>query len=250
MSRPLGPLVVVCAAFSLLGTAPAAAAGEPGNTNGGLCGRAACVDAHDPPAPPPTYREPADTGHETPQGSGSSCGIQVQPRLPHICSNYAGDPEPTVSTAELGQDALALLPLPKPLIVTAPPTDTKMLVNMPTWFWIAESQRGSQSKTARAGDVWATVTAEAFKMKIDPGDDSDPIFCRTPGKPYSSEADSDGACTYAYTLSGTYDATVTVYWAPRWHGSDGNGGNIRTLTRSSTVQLNVVEARSELIDNP
>ncbi|MQA01726.1 MAG: hypothetical protein GEV07_02995 [Streptosporangiales bacterium] len=121
---------------------------------------------------------------------------------------------------------------------------------MPTWFWLDESQHRARSVTARADDVWAKATASAFRLRVDPGDGSAPVTCAAPGVAYAKDADEQDACRHAYKRKGTYTVRVTVSWGADWAGSDGDGGTLPTMTRSTTFQVRVVEARSELVDNP
>lgn len=152
------------------------------------------------------------------------------------------------SAVTLSQQARERLPVPAPLVRTAPPRGKKVLVHMPTWLWLDESQWGARSKTARAGDVWAKVTADARQLVIDPGDGSDLVYCEAPGLPYGEGAEVKDACTVTYDHSGTYTVRVTANWGADWAGSDGNGGELPTIGRTASFQVTVVEARSELID--
>lgn len=157
---------------------------------------------------------------------------------------------PTVTTLTLAYQARERLPIPTPLIRTAPPRGTKALVHMPHWHWLAKSQATPRSKTARARDVWATATVQAFELTIDPGDGTDPYTCAAPGTRYTKTADPDHACTHTYATSGDYTVTVTASWAGDWHGSDGNAGTLPTMNVTTTFPLHVVESRSELVDDP
>lgn len=152
------------------------------------------------------------------------------------------------SSWELAQRANNLLPVPKPLVRTAPPRGKRELVGIPTWFWLDKTQWAERSATAKAGGVSATVTASAYQIVVDPGDGSDPFTCGAPWIPYADGATSD--CTHAYTHSGRYTVTVTADWGADWTGSDGNGGTLPTIGRTVRFGVDVVQARSELIANP
>lgn len=153
-----------------------------------------------------------------------------------------------VSSRDLYQRALAILPIPNPLIKTAPPRGKRELVNMPTWFWLDKSQWGTRSKRATDGNVWAAVQASTFEIVIDPGDGTEPFTCRAPWTQY--QPGNQSSCTHAYTHSGIYTVKVTARWAADWSGSDGDGGTLPTFTRSAQFGVHVVQARSELIANP
>lgn len=152
------------------------------------------------------------------------------------------------SSWALAQRANNLLAVPKPMVRTAPPRGKRVLVGIPTWFWLDRSQWASRSATAKAGGVSATVTASAYQIVIDAGDGSDPFTCGAPWTPYADGATSD--CVHAYTHSGSYTVRVTANWGADWTGSDGNGGTLPTVGRTVRFSVQVVQARSELIANP
>lgn len=239
------------------------------------CGFAYCgnVGKTNPTAP---SRPPGDPGEGTSKtgksgrgGSGLGCAVPatLRPLTPdgrgwgkvttpaRGCEVPVGrNPnQPVVSPVVLSRQAGARLPIPKPVIVTAPPRGKTMLVRLPTWFWLDDSQADPRSATARAGGVWAKATASAYRVTVDPGDGSEPVTCDAPGVAYSHDhtaAEEEQACTHAYTHSGSYTVTVTVSWGADWAGSDGNGGTLPTLNRSARFPVKVVQARSELIDDP
>jgi hypothetical protein len=157
-------------------------------------------------------------------------------------------PTHRVSTAGLAIQATNRLPIPAPVIRTAPPRGKRELVNIATWFWLDKSQWAPRSATASAGGVSSTVTATAYELTIDLGDGSEPFTCRAPWTPYRAGAHS--TCTRAFTHSGRYTVTATVRWAADWHGSDGNGGTLPTMSRTVRFPVQVVQARSELIADP
>lgn len=114
--------------------------------------------------------------------------------------------------------------------------------------WLDESQWSTRSDTARAGRKWAKITASAQQLVIDPGDGGDVVRCAAPGVPYAHDIPAEEACTFTYARSGTYTVTVTASWGANWTGSDGDGGQLSAVGRSTSFQVTVVEARSELID--
>lgn len=155
---------------------------------------------------------------------------------------------PRVTSLQLSKRASSQLAIPNPKVETAPPRGKRMLIRMPTWFWPAESQWKPRSTTAQVDDVWAKATASPYRMVIDPGDGTDPFDCAAPWVPYDEETDVETACTHTYRHSGSYTVDVTVQWGADWAGSDGNGGTLPTLSRSTNFPTKVVESRSELID--
>lgn len=197
---------------------------------------------------------------EPPPCSGSMLSVDTGDHLGSVWSKEGvefdrcptGRPaqrEPRISTVELSRRASAQLPVPVPVVKTAPPRGKRMLVRMPAWFWLDESQWDARSARAEVGSVWAEATASAFELVIDPGDGSEPFTCDAPGVPYAEDVDEADACTHTFKRSGTYTVRVTANWGADWEGSDGNGGTLPTLGRSTSFPVRVVEARSELIAN-
>ncbi|MGH3097885.1 MAG: hypothetical protein ACRDMV_18030, partial [Streptosporangiales bacterium] len=173
------------------------------------------------------------------------------PRSPDTTTgggNNSGGDQPTVTTLTLAQRALARLPVPAPSIQTAPPRGTNALVQMPHWFWLAKTQWTSRTATAQLGGLSATVTARPTNLTIDPGDGSEAFTCTPPWTPYTHGAES--TCTHTFTHHGTYTATVTAHWTAAWTGSDGDGGALPALARTTTFPIKVVQAHSQLIADP
>lgn len=250
--------------------------GPTPSTGAKKCGKAVCLKGRETEPSNPRPELPGDPGAGTSKtgksgrgGSGPGCAVPatLRPLTPdgrgwgkvttpaRACEAPVGrNPnQPAVSPVVLSRQAGARLPIPKPVIVTAPPRGKTMLVRLPTWFWLDDSQAEPRSATARAGDVWAKATASAYRITVDPGDGSEPVTCDVPGVAYTHDhtpAEEEQACTHAYTHSGSYTVTVTVSWGADWAGSDGNGGTLPTLNRSARFPVKVVQARSELIDDP
>lgn len=246
--------------YVLTGSGQSPAHGSPPSSSGRPCRLAsvpgACVGVHG--SRPPGGHEPRDPGSGG-SGSGGSdrhtswldrhyvaCLTAIQ--LGSLASARDLCPTGHVSTAGLAVQAANRLPIPAPAIRTAPPRGKRELIGIPTWFWPAKSQWAPRSATASAGGVSSTVTATAYELTIDLGDGSDPFTCHAPWTPY--HAGRQSTCKQAFTHSGRYTVTATVRWAADWHGSDGNGGTLPTISRTATFPIHVVEARSELIANP
>lgn len=200
------------------------------------------------------------TRHGGTGATGAPCGlasVHTQKRSGRY-NNFLGPiarPCPTatkqeVSTYELALKANAEVPVPVPMILTAPPRGKREVINIPTWFWLDDSQWGKRTATATAGGASATVTASAYELLIDPGDDTGTLICHAPWSPYKKESRRRSNCTHEFKHPGRYEARVTVNWGADWSGSDGDGGTLPTIGRTVTFPIHVVEARSELIGNP
>lgn len=157
---------------------------------------------------------------------------------------------PHVTLDELVVQAATRLAPPKPLVQTAPPRGKRELVGIPTWFWLDKSQWGDRTSSASAGGLSVSITASAYELVIDPGDGSDAVVCKAPWTPYQGNPSAKSSCTHKYAHSGSYNITVTARWGADWSGSGGAGGTLPTISRSASFPVTVVQARSELIDNP
>lgn len=250
------PMIAVVAFLSLLAAEVARAQGP--STGAGSCGTPTapkyCTGVHG--SRPSSHGRP----HPSSDGSGGSGGGSsgLPPNYATYCPQMIQTgplvnrqqlcPARRVSTAGLAVQATNRLPIPAPAIRTAPARGKRELVGVPTWFWLDRNQWAARSATASAGGVSSTVTATAYELVLDVGDRSEPFTCRAPWTPYRDGGHS--SCTRAFTHSGRYTVTATVRWAADWHGSDGNGGTLPTMSRTVQFPVQVVQARSELIANP
>ncbi len=151
---------------------------------------------------------------------------------------YAGE-----RAAEL---AVSRLPLPDPDLRLSPPAGAFQLVGIPTWFWVADAW-AAQSATASVGPIAATVTATPAVLEVDTGD-GEHITCSGAGIEWAEGRSS--TCTHTYTRSsrhhpaGRYPVTATVTWDVAWTATDGDAGDLGTLTRDVTFDVLVHEAQA------
>ena len=138
------------------------------------------------------------------------------------------------------------VPLPSPGL--NPPGD--QLVGVATWLWLDGTWQAT-SATASIGTVSSTVTATPTEAVWDLGDGTS-ITCGA-GHPYDvgrapEEQSSD--CTHVYSSSsrlqpdGTFLVSVTVSYAVSWGASTGAGGDLETISRTTTVPVRVTEAQA------
>lgn len=270
--------ILVSALLPALSAAPAAALAGPGPTAGtvdphGGGGKGYDIGARSPgrPGTPRVSRPPSTRGGGgDSQGGGGNgcvsdgasgcvkdCGVAS---LTDACADFiAGEDEPaagavvTVTPGQLAQQANETLFPPKPQVRTAPKRGTKGMVGLPEWFWIPRSQWTSISETARAGAVWATVTASPQRMVIDPGGGIAPVTCPGPGTPYAYNRAAAGQrsdCSVLFTRSSAglpksaYSVTVSVVWGATWVGSGGAGGTLPEITVSTTFSLPIAEGHA------
>jgi hypothetical protein len=123
-------------------------------------------------------------------------------------------------------------------------------VNLWTYFWTDASMWKPLTATARAGGVWATVTARPVSLIFDPGDGSPPVQCADSGRPWveadGDAAPSDGACGYRYTRVTTAPITATqsITWQLTWVGSGNTSGRLSQRTTSTSGELNVMQIQT------
>lgn len=204
---------------------------------------------------------------------GKPGGLTGQPRIPvdgrkevesigpHECRSVGSDVQVCIPTspekkrsdrspADLAIMKWTRLPIPAPRVRTAPPRRNAGLVGLPEWFWVTNWR--SLGGRASAGEVWAEVNAVPQRLTIEPGDRRHLVICPGPGTAYdpSKPAVSQRTnCSYTYARSsanqpgGTFRVRVTVTWGGTWRGSDGSGGALPPLTRSTDFPLRVAEAQ-------
>ena len=109
------------------------------------------------------------------------------------------------------------------LFRTAPPAGMNV-VNVGTWFWVPKAVWKPVSATAHVvlpyGVFSVTVTATPSRLRFDPGDGSDAVWCRGPGRPWTTRlgdrARSDCMHTYRHSSDnrprGRYAAHTAVEW--------------------------------------
>jgi hypothetical protein len=157
---------------------------------------------------------------------------------------------PPVSGAELAVMARSevILELPEPR--ANPPVTAEQLVGVKTWLWLDRADWQPASATATVPGISATVTATPVATEWAMGD-GETEHCDGPGTPYTDGARTTD-CGHVYSIASTnesgglYDAMVTVVWRVRWTASDGTGGDLGTLRRTTPFQLQVGERQASL----
>ncbi|MFI0410600.1 hypothetical protein [Actinomadura sp. 3N508] len=156
-----------------------------------------------------------------------------------------------VSPAALALTEWARMPIPAPVVRTAPPRRRGGLVGLPEWFWVTNWHPLSGRVTAR--NVWVEVTARPRSMTIAPGAGEPVVRCSGPGTAYDKSrpaASQRTDCSHTFARSslhepgGAHRVRVSVVWGGTWRGSDGSGGALPPLDRSTTFRLRVAEAQA------
>jgi hypothetical protein len=120
-------------------------------------------------------------------------------------------------------------------------------VNLYTFFWTSGSSWRTLSATASAGGVSATVTARPVELVFDPGDGGAAVSCGGPGRPWmpadGNGAPTSAACAYRYVrvTRSPITSTQTIVWRITWIGTRGAGGEIPSLSTSTSGRLQVLQ---------
>jgi hypothetical protein len=154
-------------------------------------------------------------------------------------------PAPTVDPAEIAQQAVAQLALPRPDVAVNPNPPARQFTYFPTWLWLDDSSWASQSATASVPGLSVTAVAKPTKLVFSPGDGTKGVRCTGRGTPWTSGLDPDQkspTCGHTYTKPGSFTITATVTWQISWAGG-GQTGSVPDLTTTSTRTLIVTESQ-------
>lgn len=132
-------------------------------------------------------------------------------------------------------------------IVPEPTPDSIGLVGLPTWMWVdepSESTWGPITRSASAGGVTVTATAEVDRVEWEMGD-GQRVICTSAGTPYQDhfgKADSPD-CGHRYTRTSAdepddaYAVTATSFWEITWTGGGQSGTIAMDFTDSTQVRV-------------
>jgi hypothetical protein len=158
------------------------------------------------------------------------------------------DPGNIVDPGTLARRAFAELPLIYPSPRTAPPPTAKQLVGVRTWLWVDPADWQPMSATATIVGLSATVTAQPTKVIWTMGDGST-VTCNGPGTPYDPklpDSEQSSTCSHTYQHDGTYTVRATIVWTVSWAATNGQGGTLPNVQRSTEFPL-TVEQRQAVI---
>lgn len=195
------------------------------------------------------------------ENTAPSNGDEEQSIGPHECKTVKDNVQvctpvrrkeggPKVSPAQLAMEEWRRLPIPAPRVRTAPPRRAAGLVGLPEWFWVTNWR--SLGGRASAGAAWVEVSAIPQRMTIEPGDGRHTVRCPGPGAPYvptKSATSQHTNCSHTYVRSsaaqpgGAYRVRVAVDWGGTWRSSEGTGGVLPPLSRSTSFRLRIAEAQ-------
>lgn len=169
----------------------------------------------------------------------------------------------------LALQAYRELPLEFPEVRTSPPSGVPAVVHVPVVLWLEPGQWRPLSASASVPGLSATITARPVRVEWDMGGvgDDGPVSCEGPGTPYEegdvaglTMAELEGRarglwdCYHLYRVSSreditgdpaeVYEAEATLVWEVSWSASDGSGGPLPDVGRSTTFAMQVGEIQT------
>ena len=141
---------------------------------------------------------------------------------------------------------------PPPVIRMNPRVEWEQIVRLPTWMWLEGGAWAVQTARADAGEAWAEARAVPARVTWDMGN-GESVTCRDPGSSFDESRPGRSQttdCSYTYRQSSAgrpadaYTVTATVFYDVTWTGSGGAGGDLGTLTTSSSARVRVAELQA------
>lgn len=174
-----------------------------------------------------------------------------------FCRNAAGDlvvsrlfqylPGVTIiDPAELARRARNELAVTYPQPRTSPAIGIDQLVGIDTWLWIDPVAWQPLTATAAIPGLSVSATATPEHVTWVMGD-GETVVCDGPGTPFDetrSVADQSTDCSHLYQDAGDHTASVTITWSVTWSASDGSGGTLADVTRTTQFPVSVVERQA------
>jgi hypothetical protein len=135
--------------------------------------------------------------------------------------------------------------IPSPILDVNPPAEAGSVVNL--GLWLAIEPAGEIVVPARAGDVWATVTARLAETEWTFGN-GDRTRCLGTGTPISDlDVVDEGPCGYTYRRSSPEDAPYQLSVAASWtitYQSSAGSGSLGPIGATRTVDYDVDEVQT------
>lgn len=153
---------------------------------------------------------------------------------------------PTVTGADLSARARSELDVRFPEPRTNPDAGHRQLVGIDTWLWIDPAAWQPRSATASIPGLSATVTAQPTHVVWDMGDGT-VVTCDGPGTPYDTSrpaAAQSTDCSHLYQHRGIHDASATIHWSVTWTATDGDGGTLADVARTTRFTMHVAERQA------
>jgi hypothetical protein len=168
---------------------------------------------------------------------------------------------PSVDPRELALMARGRLPFPLPVVSFSPPLDSPddfLLVQFPTWIRI--ENWSTESRSASAGAVTATVTARPIRQvwDFDPRTSNSEFEggCAAQGASYDPSRPPEvqsTPCSFTFRHSSAgqphpfpdaYEAHLSVVYEITWTSNIGAGGSLGTVIRTTVMPVRVGEQQA------
>jgi hypothetical protein len=186
-----------------------------------------------------------------------------------------GGGAPMIDPETLSLQAYRELPLEFPAVRTFPPAGEPAIVHVPVVMWLDEAQWQPRTATASVPGLAATITATPVSVEWDMGgvDDDGPVTCDGPGTPFEYDevarltltewedrAPGLWDCWHVYRVTPreeitgnpaeVYQAEATMAWEVSWSATDGSGGQLPDVERSTSFAMTVgeVQALNTVVD--
>ncbi len=266
---------VASIALVCLGGTPASADAWSEETTVGV------IETREGPAQPPAGAEPVQAATLPACGSVAlmpselAAGYQawlaadpaVRPAAPFVilpCAGPAGEVLVPALTG-LGRPALAEiavavaeseLEVGVPDVVSSPPRGGVQLVGVPVWFWLegvepvsvtASVPGVSATLTATPGDLVIRISAAGTPGPGGAGGDVVEVRCVGPGERYDPAVHdpfASSGCSHPFDRHGAFVVEASVTWELSWTATNGQGGVLPDLVRTSSFPLRVQEAQA------
>ena len=189
---------------------------------------------------------------------------EVYSRWVTVTPTSSGGLDPTVTPPDLiplaWERAQRQLPTPVPRIAPADlAPDGFAFVQAKTFFWVdqAAGQWENVSATASLAGLSLTVTVVPELLVVTTGDGTT-LQCPGAPPPFPPGGDPDTfvGCGHVYEHSSataangkTFPVTVAIVWHATWQASNGESGDLGSLTTTSAVrELPVAEIQAVVVD--
>lgn len=167
-----------------------------------------------------------------------------------VGGSFAVPERPPVDPRTVARQARESVSIPEPTLLTAPPPDRRLYVQMRTWLWLDPSWWKPYTATADTGAVSASVVATPVRTIWTMGDGRQ-TTCDGPGVAWRRGL-PEGATTCAYTYrrssagepGGTYTMSVAVEFEVSWSSSAGSGGVLPAIIRTASRPVEVGEIQA------
>ncbi len=160
-----------------------------------------------------------------------------------ISYTWITETSPADEVARARAELAEILPPPDPTM--SPATGVNHLVGLSTWVW--HDAVTPITVTVEIPGLATTATATPATLRLDPGDGTAPYDCTDLGKPWTPNADAEGACTHTYQYvsdhspTGLWDFTTTLTWDVTWTNTNGDADTADPIDTETITSLEVIE---------